>query len=315
MNLHILNGDVSHAIFKRTDISGSSCSWPEILCEGPPSLDLFSAEFMHKRYDFLRTRFNSTKTEYNKKLSPVIDHISKLHKYSNIYLWFEYDLFCHVNLFALVHKIKSLLSENQHLYYICPVSDSTLIGLGELDSYDYIKLHREAEKLTSKQIEFLSSIWIAYNNDDPRHLLKFLEPNEDFPHLKEVLLSHFRRFPSRDTGIDQLRLRILKSIKENAFTSIKEVIGFQLKNQGYYGFGDLQYELLVNELNPFIQNGDSVSLNAIGISLANGLIDYQEFNKESEFLGGAENRRFRWWEDEKTFIPQFHEPLGFRNSN
>lgn len=318
MNLHILNGESSMAIFEQSNVNEDSLVWHEILCEGPIISDIFSSEFFPMRYDFLRKTFGVNKQEFEKKVGKIWEQLRGLSSYDAIYLWFELDLFCFVNFIALTHALSNLPHQSTKLFWVKPHSESNSnpIGLGEISASEYPKLLEKAEEISSENVHLLSEIWLAYSSDDPRHLLDYINNTEiQYPFIKDLLMAHCRRFPSRDQGIDVLRLEILRHISNNNFESERELIGHLLRSQGIYGFGDLQYEVLIKELSPFIEMDGTLKLNTIGFSLLNGHIDYQEFSKESELLGGADSRRYRWWEHEQKFIPQYYESTAYKASD
>jgi len=114
--LHITNGNVLTKQLKELDVKGDFLTWQEMLCEGPTIAHIDSPEFLKVRKAFLNTFYD---IEINEK--EYVEELEKLNTpetYSHIVLWFEYDLFCHINLIAVI----SLLHQKEiklPLYLVC----------------------------------------------------------------------------------------------------------------------------------------------------------------------------------------------------
>ena len=114
--LHILNGDSLVPRLKDLAIDDDQLVWREMLCEGPTAYDLQSEEFQLKRVSYLE-QYNTTETMYkNSFLTPLLT--TDFHSYKNIILWFEYDLFCHINMLAALSHLRRL-KVTATIYLVC----------------------------------------------------------------------------------------------------------------------------------------------------------------------------------------------------
>ena len=98
--LHIVNGDHTADILKLTNLKGDIVVWREVLCEGTILKDVGSDEFWQARYAYFENELGVSKLEYFDNTIKEIIQLEDLEGYTDVVLWFEYDLFCQVNLLA-----------------------------------------------------------------------------------------------------------------------------------------------------------------------------------------------------------------------
>lgn len=102
-SLHITNGSILTNILKELDYSGDILTWEEMLCEGPTIYDISSEEFLKLRANFFNTYYE---IDLNiEEIKGELDVLNQPEKYSEIILWFEYDLFCHINMIGIINLI------------------------------------------------------------------------------------------------------------------------------------------------------------------------------------------------------------------
>src|ERR1700683_3106691 len=94
--LHILNGDATRDVFRRTALKDEQqLVWREMLCEGPVSGHLHDPAFWKRREEYICVRYNEKPEGYFDKV--IMEQIwleAFVDDYSEIVLWFEHDLFC-----------------------------------------------------------------------------------------------------------------------------------------------------------------------------------------------------------------------------
>ena len=126
---HILNGDGMAGAFRTSGIDGNIIIWREGFALGPVSYHFNNKEFFNRRKQFWnqyrQVVTNDPIPVYDSHFIPEIEKINRIGSLSDIYLWFEYDLFCQVNMIALL----SLIHQGQKgkNIYLVPVNDQ-LIG-------------------------------------------------------------------------------------------------------------------------------------------------------------------------------------------
>ena len=78
-------------------------------------------------------------------------------------LWFEYDLFCQVNMLAVLSWLKTHRKYAQ-IYLVCSgKEDETdhLYGLTELNDQQLLSLYENKIELAQDDIEFADYVWAA----------------------------------------------------------------------------------------------------------------------------------------------------------
>ena len=101
--LHITNGSALTEYLKELNFKDDILTWQEMLCEGPTIPKIDSKEFFQLRSEFLKEHYDiEVDTKELKKELSKLDNASK---YEEIHLWFEYDLFCHINLLGILNLL------------------------------------------------------------------------------------------------------------------------------------------------------------------------------------------------------------------
>lgn len=248
--LHILNGDATKEIFSKSQLRGNVLVWREVLVQGPLFYQVDTELFWEMRSQYMEIAYGAKLFEYKRK---VIQEFQKLKKFvhGEITLWFEYDLFCQVNMIALLSYILKN-KKNCTISLVCvgefPGKDK-LVGLGELNSEDYLKLFAERKTLLKPDLLEADRAWMFFCGKDLRNLDSL--QSETFRYLKPALEASKTVFKSPNQ-LSQLEEDVLEVISKNKF-SIKQLIGHLLRNDKILGFGDLQYAHLISGLKKHYQ--------------------------------------------------------------
>src|SRR6185369_17881684 len=96
--LHILNGGATEAIFKLTDIPGEALVWQEDLMTGATPQTRSTDKWLSLRAAELARAFDLEITELRGDLARQEEKLNESLTADEVVLWFEYDLFCQVNL-------------------------------------------------------------------------------------------------------------------------------------------------------------------------------------------------------------------------
>lgn len=288
--LHITNGSSLTAYLKQLEIQGDFITWNEMLCEGPTLIAIDSDAFLEKRTSFFKSEYD---TDYKQgHFQAELSKFSNVHNYSEIILWFEYDLFCHINLTAAISLLKQK-NVRAPLYLVCSGrvdNEKELKGLSELTT-SQLKLHYNNKvKLTVDDIALAQNIWKIYCGNDHNQLEPYITIPSNFKYLSNCLEAHLRRFPDTRSGLNTLEYNTLKLIKKHDIKSRHHLLGYTLHYQGYYGFGDIQLERMINRLALFYDETEqTLTLNRAGFL---ALEHQQNFLNElqTDFYFGGTNR-------------------------
>lgn len=263
--LHITNGGSLTNYLRELDISGNILTWQEMLCEGPTTRKINTDEFLKKRKVFLNDFYQVDINESEFKAE--VGMLDSAKDYKEIVLWFEYDLFCHINLLAVIKLLKDK-NVNLPLYLVCSgriKGETQLKGLPELSPEQLYKHYQDKIKLTDNDVELAVTLWQIYCGKDHNLFKPYLTKKSSFKYLNNCLKAHLRRFPNLKSGLSVLEKNILTIIKEKSIKSKNQLIGYVLNYQGYYGFGDLQIERLIDLLSIFYTvEENKISLNRKG---------------------------------------------------
>jgi len=263
--LHITNGQVLTDYLTELEVEGDFLTWHEMLCEGPTIAHIDSNEFISLRKKFLKDYYdieldeNQFKTEL-KKLNDV-------DRYSEIVLWFEYDLFCHINLIAvmsIIHQREIKLP----LYLVCSGwvdGETELKGLGELNKKQLLRHYVNKIEMTPADRDLAISLWRIYSGKDHNLFKPYIVSKSSFKYLSNCLKAHLTRFPDSKSGLGVLEKNILDIVKTKDIKSRNHLLGYILNYQGYYGYGDLQIRRKIEHLSYFFNEAeDRITLNRMG---------------------------------------------------
>lgn len=292
--LHILNGYTTLNLFQEAQISDQVCVWNEILSEGPVFYEIGTDDFWKIRREFVVSTFGQGAAGYD----DVITHFNKIRNYQDyeeIILWYEYDLFCQINLMALLSWFYNQNAFNRvKISLICVGREegyNQLVGLGRLPVRVYPELLERRKELSESNLRFADSVWYSYAGDDPSELAFACVPHPVFNYLSAAIRSHFDRFPD-NTGFNEIEKEILRVLSTESKEDVDTVVRHMLQWQKHYGFGDLQYYYYLKSLSPFIEFGDSLGLNNIGEEFSKTGIDRKLYPSLDLPLGGSSASQF-----------------------
>lgn len=296
--LHILNGDSSLYLLTKSGISGDSAVWREVLSDGPVLNSFGTDEFWRARETFMTSFTQTSSSDYEEKVIDEFKKIQNFETYNEVVLWFEYDLFCQVNLIALLHWFKQQDRGDVKISLVCVGQVrgyKKLMGLGELPTEMYPSLFEQRRILGRNDFNFASDAYQAFCSNDPRDLENFtLLPSNEFPYLAKAFQAHLMRFPSSESGLTLIEQKFIEFI-ESGKDKERTLIGALLQWQEYYGFGDLQYINYLKRLSPILDVESTITLKH---NYRSAQID------RNYFLGGALVSEWEWNEEDQELKPK-----------
>jgi len=249
--LHITNGSHLTNVLNELNIQGVKLTWQELLCEGPTTEKVGSELFLETRKSFFTQFYNiDLDIEFIKS---ELDKFNDSENYSEIVLWFEYDLFCHINMIAIISLIQQK-KMNLPLHLVCSgriEGSKNLMGLSELSPEQLLNHYKNKVLLNKDDIDIATTVWGIYCGVDHTLLKPFIVKPSSFKYLSNCLKAHLERFPNSVDGLSILERNILQIIVKHSITSKHHLLGYALNYQGFYGYGDLQLERIINQLSIF----------------------------------------------------------------
>jgi len=240
MSIQVLAGDALAADFKNTNIAGELVVCRECLIEGDVKSENLE-DFWRRRAAFIAKTYGADENSYFENVAGELEKLSKFGAGDTINLWFEYELFCHVNMWFCL----SLLSETKaEIFRVAPVVRSEKDiwkGFGGLNADDLQTCFKQRTKFSEADVLLGKKLWKAYQEKDFDKLKELSRTDSEcFPKLKEVceaeIEKHFR--PKN----------ALKKLAANDGSDFNKIFESFTREQGVYGFGDAQVRRILQEI-------------------------------------------------------------------
>lgn len=288
--LHITNGDDLSTKITDLNLPGDIITWREMLCEGPTLHEVGSDEFFKLRQDFLKEKYNIPEKDYQEKFCAELVKLSAINDYDEIVLWFEFDLFSHINMLALFAYLRQN-KEYRPFKLVCSrklEGELEMVPLSELSHKNLKRHYDHAIPLSVEDVSTAEFIWELYCGNNPKRLFQEITKTTNFEYLASSIRAHIERFPNATTGLNTLERNVLKLIDEHHITSINHLLGYALKYQGYYGYVASQMQRVIDKLKDFYELTDSkMKLSEDGKNALKGTKNYYQKLKDNEDYGGV----------------------------
>jgi hypothetical protein len=288
--LHITISDNLSDNILELKLEGKIVVWREMLCEGPTTFQLGTPEFIALRTHFLSEKYQISTEGYQENFLIELEKLTDLETYEEVILWFEFDLFSHINMLA---AISHLMENNIDVptYLVCSKKvkgEKESIPLSQLPLKILQKHYENRIHLNQDDLEMANLMWQLYNGDNPQKLKNLIKVQTNFEYLSSCIRAHIERFPNAVTGLNALEKNILKLINTHNITSINQLLGYSLEYQGYYGYIDIQLQRVINKLQLFYEVTDQkIELTPEGNEALNASRNFYRVLKSDEFLGGV----------------------------
>lgn len=289
--LHITNGDAFTQRLQQLKYKGDIITWREMLCEGKTETNVGSESFWKTRFEFLHKNYNVSKSWFIEKTLKEYRSLCNHKQQDEIVLWFEYDLFCQINMLAVISWLKTHRRHAQ-ITLACSGDQSgegRFQSLGDLTDQQINDLFRNRVQLSQDDIEFADYVWQLYCSDNPIRLENVSDyRNYQFRYLEPSIKAHLKRFPTIKNGLNAVENRVLQIVADEKPASKKALMQALLSNQGWYGFGDTQYQRILTTLRPLFSSFNPTRLNKKGQEILKNETSYYSTLRDSEaYLGGA----------------------------
>ncbi|NDV14949.1 DUF1835 domain-containing protein [Muricauda sp. TY007] len=299
--LHITNGDSFTSRLQSLQLKGDVITWREMLCEGKTLSSVGSESFWKTRFEFLNKNYKVSKSWFIEKTLKEYRSLCNHKQQDQIVLWFEYDLFCQINMLAVLSWLKQH-RRHAEISLVCSgkvEGSKKLYGLNELSDEKLIALYDNRKILSQDDIEYADYIWQLYCSDNPIRLENQIANNDfQFEYLSDALKTHLKRFPTIKNGLNDLENHILEVAKKHKPKSKNELMDNLLTDQGFYGFGDTQYERMISSLKPLFSSFDPVKLTKKGLQVLKQEANYySELRDNQMYLGGSLKYNFLYNSD------------------
>ncbi len=289
--LHITNGDNFTEKLQSLPLKGDIITWREMLCEGKTLSSVGSESFWKTRFEFLSQNYKVSKSWFVEKTLKEYRSLCNHKQQDQIVLWFEYDLFCQVNMLAILSWLKTHRRHAEISLVCSGKEDDTdkLYSLNQLTDEQLVALYHKRTILSQDDIEYADYVWQLYCSDNPIRLENLTDyQNYKFDYLSDAIKVHLRRFPTIKNGLNDIENHVLDLAENEKSSSRTEFIEKLLGNQGFYGFGNVQYDRILTTMKPLIGSFSPVRLTKKGKEVLQGKSNYYAEIRDNEaYLGGA----------------------------
>lgn len=301
--LHITNGNSLTNYLKELKIAGERLTWQEMLCEGPTQTIIDSKHFINLRTAFLKD-FYDIDLDVS-ELKKETDKLDNTETYQEIVLWFEYDLFCHINMLAVISLIKQKKIDKP-IYLVCSGrirGEKNLKGLSELSPEQLLRHYKNKVRLKPEDITLATTLWGIYCGKDHNLFKPYIVKSSTFKYLSNCLKAHLERFPGYKSGLNVLERNILSIIKNNRVKTTHHLLGYAINYQGYYGYGDLQLNRIIDKLSIFFTVGtEGLKLNRKGHEALLGTHNFSSKLNNNMIFGGVNKLDFQFNKKQNKLI-------------
>jgi hypothetical protein len=294
--LHLLNGDATAAVFADTDIAGQRLVWRDILVEGPVTAADPAPEALAARAAWLAARLGIEPEAYTRGAGEQAAGLTAAAGHDEVVLWFEQDLFCAVNLWAVLDWFERRAPATR-LTLVYPGPEQAR-GLGALSAPALAALFPHRAPVTDHVRALGRRAWAAYASPDPERAAALAAGEEEaLPFVREAFRCHLGRFPSVATGLSEVEAEVLAVLRDGPrrFPDLfREVT--DRPHLRRHGMGDVQLAACVRALGPLIEvGGADVPTGVLGIAqpgreVADGLVDRLQLVPLDTWLGGVRLR-------------------------
>lgn len=236
MDYHILNGDALKGQFP-SEIPGQLIVARECLVDGDVSGESLS-EFFETRAKFLSESYPDIAFEdYAIKSIPEFEKMCAIPERASIYLWFEFDLFCQVNLWFVVWLLRQE-NKSQRIFLVCP-DDERRCGFGGMSEEDLKRMWNCKMILSEELCNTIASLWLFYRSGNAEGIHSLISKDERLAFMLPASEAYLRCYlPELENNRPkQILLEIMEEIGTIEFAPVFQQF---CKRAAIYGFGDLQ---------------------------------------------------------------------------
>ncbi len=241
MKIHVLAGDALADDFKQADIKGETIVCRECFVEGDVNAASLN-EFWQIRAKFITSNYDEKEEKYFQNSVGEFERLRNLAtSETEVNLWFEYDLFCQVNLWFCLYLLRESNAEIFRVAPVCRRDDEIWEGFGGLESDVLERCFADRVKFNDADILLGANLWRAYQFADFETLEKLSETNSAcFPYLREVCRAAIEK--------NSRPKEILQGIIANGTTDFAEIFPEFSAQAGVYGFGDAQVQRILAQI-------------------------------------------------------------------
>lgn len=291
--VHVLNGDATLTLFRQSEVPGEVVVCREMMCEGKVKYTTDLTEFFESRAKHLEFQYGIDKQTY---FTNVVQELEKLDlsgsSAEEIVLWFEYDLFCQINMLFILHYISSRLST------LPPISIADLPHHAQ--PADLPNIFEQRIRLQPDDLTWAADVWDAWCLSTPQVLETISKLSAgNLKYLPAAIHAHLKRFPDVNTGLSTIENYFLLRLVLGSYRWYDLYMLFWNELE-IYGFTNFQLDILVNRMERagVIEEHDQMlKITSLGREILEEEENYLDYvSLEHRWLGGVRlaDTTWRW---------------------
>ena len=282
--LHVLNGDATLALFRQSKVPGEIVVCREMMCEGKVKYTKDLTEFFESRAKHLEYHYGIDKQTY---FTNVVQELEKLDLSGSaadeIVLWFEYDLFCQINMLFILHYLSSRLT--------------TLPAISLVDLHhhptpeEFPQIFEQRIPLQPNDLTWAADVWDAWCMSTPQVLETVSKlPPGNLKYLPEAITAHLKRFPDINTGLSTIENYFLLRLVLGSYRWYDLYMLFWSELE-IYGFTNFQLDILVHRManaGVIEEHDQMLKITSLGREILEEEENYLDYaSLEHRWLGGV----------------------------
>ncbi|MGJ8665512.1 MAG: DUF1835 domain-containing protein [Patiriisocius sp.] len=242
---HILNGDSLLERFPKS-INGEKIVFRECFVDGNIKGETLE-ELYKNRAKFLNENYGEvTEASYNSKTVSQFEMIQKLPEKSNVFLWFEDDVFCQVNFWFAVSLLHESETNPNNIFLIRPQEHSPY-SFSHHSNEQLLEIYNNPLNITH-HIANIAQLWMLYRNSELKSLHKeSLKLKTKYPFIFKATEALIESFPTKSSlgRPKEALIELKRELNTGNFGTLYSAFS---EREAIYGFGDLQVLRLLKEI-------------------------------------------------------------------
>jgi len=240
MKLHVLPGDAYVETFRETGVEGELAIFRECFVEGDLQGETLD-ELWHTRERYLSGAYPDSDKSYDSYVVHEINKLLVVGEGDNVYLWFEYELFCSVNYWFCLHLLRDAKADVHRVAPTVRDEQTKWRGFGRLSAEEMLTCWNDRVKVSRDDLERGGELWLAFKSGDRQRVAELgAYESQAFPHLAEVsrAASELHTKPKE----------ILHEVIAAGEQDFSQIFPQFARRAGVFGLGDIQVKRIMEEM-------------------------------------------------------------------
>jgi hypothetical protein len=213
--LHVANGHCTTRLIEAAGLPGRTSIWADALHDGPVP-DVSDEQLVRIRAEFIADGLEVSAAQVEADLKQWRATVDQDHRYDELVLWFEHDLFDQLNLIQLLTRIGrdrpirkpvSLVSIDRY------PGRPNFKGFGELSPEDIASLFNTRRRVTPPQFALAAVAWDAFRSGSRARIESVVEGETSaLPFLAAALRRYLEEARVEPDGLTRSERRLLNQL-------------------------------------------------------------------------------------------------------